>query len=118
MRFFIVLSTLLASASLIRGDTPCDEKCNTIIDKGCAKGDVRCICNPDFNIQISLWKCLYDSCPLNTATLDISLYNQACNQAAEDVAIASKTLTSEAAIPTGTLAKAFTVPCKLPINPN
>jgi hypothetical protein len=131
MRSSIILSTILASTALVlaapqagsssggnSGNVTCGDTCHTIIDKGCAENDTLCKCKSDFNIQIPFWKCLYDGCPLEAASLGVGFYTVACNEAAANVTTASKTSTSEAAIPTGAIAKAFTVPCESPINPN
>jgi hypothetical protein len=129
MQFSTIISTLLASALLViaasQADSSssdnsinimCSEACHTIIDKGCAENDTLCKCKPDFNIVIPFWKCLYDGCPLDAATLGVNSYISGCYEAAANATAASKTSTSQVDIPSGTIAKAFTVPGKFSLS--
>jgi hypothetical protein len=122
MRSTILLSTLLASTSLVlaqatnstnNGTTiTCGETCHTIIDKGCAKDDLACQCKSDYEVQIPFWKCLYDGCPMEAASLAIGVYGLACSEAIANATAASKTSTSAAAIPTSAPASSFRLPSK------
>jgi hypothetical protein len=134
MRSSIILSSLLASVSLVlavpqfggsfdtsMGNVTCGETCHTFIDQGCAKDDPVCTCKPDFNIQVPFIKCLYDDCPVNVAGFSYVLYSGACGlqleAAASKTSTSTSTSTSATAIPTTIVANAFTVPCKLLVIP-